>query len=411
MQIFEGRSGILFSIPQHIMRIALFTETYLPYISGVVTHVKLLKEGLEKQGHQVLVVAADPDTRHHYIQDGVLHCPAKTLKRIYDYGLAAPYSHRRLKMLREFHPDIIHIHTEFGVGLSALHIAKALRVPLVYTLHTMYDEYIYYIAPRHLVPMMTRISHRYFRLFAKKAAQITGPSQKCTEYIQNDCKLNRSVNVIPNPVELDKFQPENITEEQKHAFRKKYGIRDDEMLVCFCGRIGREKSVDVLLDYWAQTVKPDDKMRLLIIGDGPCKPELEEQAARLGISDMVVFTGSVPNAELPPYYASCDLYVTASLSDTNSISMLEAMATGLPVAHRYDKLNEGQVRSGVNGFIYYDAKGMYDIFKQYQKKTPEEKRILEHSVRESVKQAGSENLANYLLNVYRRAVASENAEK
>ena len=126
---------------------------------------------------------------------------------------------------------------------------------------------------------------------------------------------------------------------------------------------------------------------------------------------MVVFTGSVPNAELPPYYASCFLYVTASLSDTNSISMLEAMATGLPVAHRYDKLNEGQVRSGVNGFIYYDAKGMYDIFKQYQKKTPEEKRILEHSVRESVKQAGSENLANYLLNVYRRAVASENAEK
>lgn len=391
------------------MRIALFTETYLPYISGVVTHVKLLKEGLEKLGHTVLVVAADPDTRHHYIRDGVLHCPAKTLKRIYDYGLAAPYSHRRLKMIRDFNPDIIHIHTEFGVGLSAIHIAKALRIPLVYTLHTMYDEYIYYIAPRQLVPMMTKISHRYFRLFAKRATEITGPSKKCTEYIQNDCKLDRNVNVIPNPVELDKFQPENITEEQKIAFRKKYGIADDEMLICFCGRIGREKSVDVLLDYWAETVKPEDRMRLVIIGDGPCKQELEEQAARLGISNMVTFTGSVPNNELPPYYASCDLYVTASLSDTNSISMLEAMATGLPVVHRYDKLNEGQVRTGVNGYIFYDAKEMYQVFKEYQKKPAEEKRILEHSVRESVKQAGSENLANYLLTVYNKAYLDKKA--
>ena len=124
------------------MRIALFTETYLPYISGVVTHIKLLKEGLEKLGHQVLVVTADAQARHHYVKDGVLYCPAKTIKRIYNSGLAAPYSHRRVKLIRDFHPDIIHIHTEFGVGLSALHIAKALRVPVVYTLHTMYDEYI-----------------------------------------------------------------------------------------------------------------------------------------------------------------------------------------------------------------------------------------------------------------------------
>ena len=128
-----------------------------------------------------------------------------------------------------------------------------------------------------------------------------------------------------------------------------------------------------------------------------------EQAQRLGIQDMVVFTGAIPNNELPPYYASCDLYVTASLSDTNSISMLEAMATGLPVLHRFDKLNEGQVRSGINGYIYYDAQGMYKELIAYRDKSPEEKKILQSSVRESVKQAGSENLANYLLTVYQQA--------
>ncbi len=132
------------------MRIALFTETYLPYINGVVTHVKLLREGLEKLGHTVLVVTSDPNTHHHYIEDGVLHCPAVKLKKIYGYGLASPYSHTRTKLLEEFHPDIIHIHTEFSMGISGIHIAHKLKVPLVYTLHTMYDDYVYYVAPKHL---------------------------------------------------------------------------------------------------------------------------------------------------------------------------------------------------------------------------------------------------------------------
>ena len=123
--------------------------------------------------------------------------------------------------------------------------------------------------------------------------------------------MDKDVVVIPNPVELDKFAPHNITDEDKRAFRHKYGIQDNEMAVCFCGRIGREKSVDVILDYWAAKVQPSDKMKLVIIGDGPCRSELEQQAKDLGIAEMVVFTGAVPNAELPPYYAACDLYITA----------------------------------------------------------------------------------------------------
>ena len=224
------------------MRIAMFTETYLPYINGIVTHVKLLKEGLEKLGHEVLIVAADPHAKHHYIEDHVLHCPGARSKRFYNYGLAAPYSHKRVKLLEEFAPDIIHVHNEFGIGLSGIHIAKTLHVPLVYTLHTMYDDYIYYVAPKQLIPMMTRISHRYFGHFAKEATVITGPSKKCGEYVKNDCRVDKNVHVIPNPVELDKFLPHNIDEEKKHEFRQKYNIRDDETLVCFCGRIGREKS-------------------------------------------------------------------------------------------------------------------------------------------------------------------------
>lgn len=381
------------------MKIALFTETYLPEINGVVTHIKMLKEGLEKSGHEVLIVYADANAKRHYIENGILHCPAKLSKRIYNYGLALPSCGRREQLIKEFDPDIIHIHTEFGIGFSGVRIARHLNVPLVYTLHTMYDGYLYYVAPKPFIPAIKKISHKYFGFLANRANALTGPSKKVDEYFK-ECGVLKDVSVIPNPVELDKFEPDNIDPQKRHDFRKKYNIPDDALLACFCGRLGREKSVDVMLNFWAKTIKPADNIKLLIIGDGPTKPELEQLADSLNITDTVIFTGKVAHDELPPYYAGCDLYITTSLSDTNSISMLEAMATGLPVLHLYDKLNRGQVVSGVNGFIFSNAEEMHSCILKIKNFSPEEREKLSASVRDSVKQSGAENLANYLLTIY-----------
>lgn len=394
------------------MRIALFTETYLPHINGVVTHVKILHDGLLQQGHEVLVVTADYQTRHHYIKDGILHCPAIKSKRFYGYGVASPFSRRRLKLVQDFHPDIIHIHNEFGIGLSGIFAAKQLHVPLVYTLHTMYDDYLYYVAPRHLLRAAKKVSHDYFRLLGNAATELTGPSPKCQEYFQQ-IGVKKDVNVIPNAVELDDFSPDRISAENKAAFRRRYQIPDDVMIACFVGRLGHEKSVDVLLDYWARTITPEDKIMLCIIGGGPVQEELEQQAKDLGIGSMVVFTGAVPHDQMPPYYASCDVYVTASLSDTNSISMLEGMATGLPVLRRYDALNENvdQVRDGVNGYIFNSPEEMAAELRRIKNLSPEQLSILKASVIESVKRSGAEALANYTYNVYRKAMASASNPK
>lgn len=385
------------------MKIALFTETYLPYINGVVTHVKALRDGLEKKGHTVIVVTACPSTRHHYIEDGILYCPAKLFKKIYNYGLASPLSHKRLKLLREFEPDVIHIHNEFGVGLSGTLIANRLHIPLVYTLHTMYDEYLYYIAPPRLVPMLKKISHRYLKYLAKHASALTGPSQKVQEFFDS-CGAKKSISVVPNPVELDVFNPLNLDKEKIATIRQKYNIADDEILISFCGRLGKEKSVDNLLNYWKNQVKKEDKLRLMILGEGPCLEELKQQAKQLNIDDMVIFVGRVEHNDLPNYYGACQLYITASLSDTNSISMKEAMATGLPVIHIFDPLNAGQVVDGVNGYIYKDDKEMYQILSDYKNKSDEEKQDLTNSVINSVKIYGCEALAEYLQEVYLNAI-------
>lgn len=381
------------------MKIVLFTETYLPFINGVVTHVVALKGGLEKLGHTVLVVTACPSAKQHYIKDNILYCPSRLSKRIYNYGLAAPFSRERLKILQQFNPDIIHIHSEFGIGLSGALMSKHLNVPMVYTLHTMYDEYLYYISKPIFVPVLKKMSHRYVRYLADKASALTGPSQKVQEYFDL-CGVNKRVNIIPNPVELDLFSPSNLDKEKSKQIRDKYNILDDEILVSFCGRLGKEKSVDVLLDYWSKQVKKEDKFKLMILGEGPCLEELKQQAKQLDIDDIVIFVGRVEHNELPNYYGACQLYITASLSDTNSISMKEAMATGLPVIHIVDPLNKGQVIDGVNGYIYHDDKEMYQILVDYKNMSEEEKKIIKKSVIESVKIYGCEAIAEYLEKIY-----------
>ena len=363
------------------------------------THIKILKEGLEALGHTVLIVTADSKAHTHYLKDNVLHCPAHNLKRIYNLDLASPVSRTRLKYLREFRPDIIHVHNEFSIGLSGMAIAKILKVPLVYTLHTMYDDYIYYIAPKPLIPLTKKLSHRYFRMFPQNAAVVTGPSKKCQEYTY-EIGSDKKVEVIPNPVELDAFAPQTSTPQQRAQIREQYHIPQDATVACFVGRLGREKSVDVLLRFWAQEMKPQDNMRLLIIGDGPEKEPLEQLAQQLGITDTVVFTGKVLHPDLPPYVHTCDIYVTASLSDTNSISMLEGMAGGLPVLQLYDELNADQVTDGVNGYMFRDAAEMGQRLRQIRDMEPEELQKLKTSVIQSVKNSGAQTLANYIQTIY-----------
>lgn len=384
------------------MRIALFTETYLPHINGIVTHVKILREGLEQLGHEVMVVTADANAKRHFVDgNNILRCPAVVSKKFYGYSLSSPFIRDRVNFVRDFNPDIIHIHNEFGIGYSGYRIAKALNVPLVYTLHTMYDDYIYYVAPKSLAPAATRLSHKYTKMFAKRAQAVTGPSLKCTEYFKNAGLKNKEVTVIPNAVEVDEFSPRNISAEVRAALREKHQIPTDSMVCVFVGRLGREKSCDVLLDYWAQAITPRDKMHLIIIGGGPIQPELEEQAATLGISSMVTFTGKVPHEELAPYYAISDVYITASLSDTNSISMLEGMCSGLPVLQRNDPLNADQVVDGENGYNFNNSAEMVAKLRQIQAMDAQALQSFKESVIRSIRGSGAVTLANNTLDVYR----------
>lgn len=385
------------------MKIALFSDTFAPEINGVAIHVAALKEGLESLGHEVLVVTTNPKNTTTFEEHGVLHCPSIKLKRIYGYGLSMPINMRQYHIIKKFAPDVIHIHTEFGIGLFGILVSKLLKRPVVYTLHTIYDDYVYYVLPKPLVKTGQRIFYKYIRSLYRRATVITGPSPKSHEYLSR-AGIYQNVEIIPNPVDVDRFSPENVSLSDIARVREKYGIPADAFVGCIVSRVGKEKSIDVLIDHIEKYAKSNDKFRFLIIGDGPAKLDLEKQAKALKINDIIIFTGKVPNSELLPYYATCDVFLTASLSDTNSISMLEAMSMGLPIIQRDDPINKGQVVENINGFIFNDEASFIEKLNLVYNMPPHQRSELKARVRNSVIHSNTKNnMAAKIVDIYRHA--------
>ncbi|MDR0197764.1 MAG: glycosyltransferase [Oscillospiraceae bacterium] len=390
------------------MKIAIFTETWLPQINGVVTHIKTLKDGLENLGHRVLVVTADSTVKRHYISDDVMYCPAVRLKNLYDYDVSSPISVDRMRLIAKFEPDIIHIHNEFGIGISGILISKVLRIPLVYTLHTMYEEYIYYVANKNFGKFVTNASYQYARALAHTTGAIIGPSPKVRNFFKK-CGVKKQISVIPNSAELEIFDPEKVAPETARGLREKFGFSESDVVFCFCGRLGKEKNISLLLSFWAGKVRGGDGFKLLIVGGGPYYEIHSEEIDKLGISDTVVLAGRIEHPDLPPYYACCDAYITASQSDTYSISMLEGMAMGLPVIHIKDEINA--IIPGVNGYFYNDAEEMYGYMNAFKAMSPGERAEFKRRTRESVMLSGSANLAESILEIYDQVIKEKEKKK
>lgn len=386
------------------MKIALFSDTYAPEINGVAIHVAALKEGLENLGEEVLVVTTNPKEKLNFEESGVLHCPSIKLKRIYGYGLSMPINMKQYQEIKKFNPDVIHIHTEFGIGLFGILVAKILKKPVIYTLHTIYDDYVYYVVPKPLIKTGQRIFYKYIRSLYKRATVITGPSPKSREYLMN-AGLYRNIEIIPNPVDVDKFSPDNVEQQDIINIKRKYNIPDYAFVGCIVSRVGKEKSIDVLLNYVEKYSQINKNFRFLIIGDGPAKEDLKNQAKKLGIDDIVIFTGKVLNNKLLPYYAVSDVFLTASLSDTNSISMLEAMSMGVPVIQREDPINKGQVLENVNGFIFKNQESFIEKLDFVYNMKNSDLKKLKNKVRNSVIHSNTKNnMAKKIIDVYAKAI-------
>ncbi|MGI6644804.1 MAG: glycosyltransferase [Bacilli bacterium] len=334
------------------IRVALFTDTFLPEINGVATSTASLQTALKNRGHYCVVVTSNPFSNKVTFEDDVLRLPGIELKKLYGYHLASFYNRKAMKILESLNLDLVHIQTEATVGLFAKSVIRRLKLPYVYTYHTMYEDYTYYATKGHFDLLAKSIIKEWSRAKAEAANSFVSPSEK-TKDAMREYGVNRYINVIPTGIDLARFRQENIDMDVVAELKKKYKIEDTLNLI-YLGRIAEEKSIDVVIKGYANFLKTNRSTpsRLLIVGKGPQTLELKQLTSDLGINDNVIFVGPVPPSEVPIYYQLGDIFVSASISETQGLTFMEAMAADRLLLCCYDDNLKDVIIDGKTGFFF-----------------------------------------------------------
>lgn len=313
------------------MRIGLFTDSYPPYINGVSTSVENLRNMLIKMGHTVYVITVnDSIIKMEYDEnEKILKIPAIPTK-IYDYRLSKICSKTAMRRVRKWNLDIIHSHTEFGVGIFARIFAKKYKIPLVHTYHTLYEDYVHYISHNHFNKLKKKLVKILTRIYCvKTAAKTIVPTEKIYKLFRDKYLIKDNVCVIPSGIDLEKFHEENIKQKEVKKVKELYNIKSrKDFIIIYVGRLAQEKNIEFLLKAHKKLSKKDN-IKLLIVGDGPDREKYIKDAEKLGISEAVIFAGKVPQNEIQYCYNCADIFVTASKSETQGLTLIEAMAAGV----------------------------------------------------------------------------------
>ena len=315
------------------MRVGIFTDTYPPYINGVSTSIVMLKGALEKLGHEVFIVTVNNENMSYKYEDDdkIIRLPGIPIG-IYDYRLTGIYPIRVINKIKNWNLDVIHSQTEFGVGTFARLIAKQFHIPLVHTYHTMYEDYVHYITKGYFNGTSKKIVEYLTKFYCDKTAtELIVPTKKAYDLFKNKYKVDRNIHIIPTGIEIDRFYKEKLKKSQISDLKRILSIQNEDFVILFVGRLGKEKSVDVLIDGQKEIIKRYKNVKLMIVGDGPDMEYFKKMVSNYKLENNVIFTGKVPYDDIPIYYGVADVFATASQTETQGLTVIEAMAASLPV--------------------------------------------------------------------------------
>jgi len=322
------------------MRIAMMTDSYFPTRDGVVTSIEATRKALEGKGHTVFIIAPDPGKEAR--MEGVHYLPARKFKGYEGYFVPI-YPSDKISLIRLLDVDVIHVHGIALMAIKAMSAARALRKPVVITFHTMVCDTLEYYSPVPLpTPMLERLAWIYLRNLLRRADGIIAPTASTVSELKRNGVIAREMRVVPTGIDTIRFS----TDIDGQKIRERYGLKGK--VAIHVGRMSYEKNIDVIMHAVAEI----DNLTLMIVGKGPARNDLEKLAKELGIDGRVIFTGFVPDEELPEYYASADVAVSASKFETQGLSVIEAMACGLPVACTKDRAFEDIISDGKNGVFF-----------------------------------------------------------
>lgn len=385
------------------MRIGLFSDTYLPDINGVVTSIANLKKALEGLGHQVYVITNHPKLTKTKFENDILYLPGVELKFLYGYTLSTPIQRQAAHWVETMELDVIHIHSEFGVGFFGRIVANRLKIPMVTTYHTQYEDYTHYVnlfKSKTFEEVSKKAVALLSRIYSKNVQVIIAPSHKTKEMLL-DYDIRKEIVVIPSGLDLKRF--ENQDKERNSALRNKYQLKD-KFIINYTGRVAQEKRIDLVIDGFSKLIKICDTCHLMIVGDGPVLSNLKTQVDKLGISDFVTFVGSVNQEEIVPYYQMSDVFVSASLTETQGLTFIEALANGLCVFARYDEPLKDIIIENKTGYFFEDTQQFVDKMITYIESDASVKAMHRKEALEVVKEFNLDTFGTRALAVYQKAI-------
>ncbi len=327
------------------MRIAMMTDSWFPTRDGVVTSITIIKESLEALGHEVFIVAPEPEEESR--QGEVYYFPAVRFRSYEGYYVPILPSNK-MEVLKEIRPDVIHIHGVATMALRGLICGRELGIPTVMTFHTMVDDAAKYYSPVKLPPeTMEKLIWIYLRQILKRMDVIVTPTACIGRELESHGAHCRNLVTIPTGTDTSKFHPGIPSD----CIREKHGLVGKRVAI-HVGRISYEKDLDMVVRAMASV-----DGTLLVAGKGPAKADIEALVDELGLREKVIFAGFVPDEDLPAYYNAADIAVSASKFETQGLSILEAMASGKPVACRNGRAFAEIVHDGENGYLFDDVEG------------------------------------------------------
>jgi len=329
------------------MKILITTDLFTTSTNGVVTSVKNLIKELTDKGHDVRVLTLSEGIYSY--EEGMVYYIRSIPVGVYpNVRMPISYRHTLIKELIDWKPEIIHSQCEFFTFQYAMRISRLTGAPIVHTFHTMYEQYVTYVISHE------RIGNRIVQIFTRKRLKhvntVIAPTAKVEETLLG-YKIKKEICVVPSGINLDQHH-KRISAAQRSEKRRILGIPENGTVLISLGRLGMEKNIDELLYFFSDAVKQKKDLYLLIVGDGPARDQLEQLTQSLGIADFVRFTGMVKPEEVQEYYQLGDVFVSASTSETQGLTYIEAAANGLPLLCRQDVCLKDVILQGENGFAY-----------------------------------------------------------
>ncbi len=332
------------------MNIGLFTDSYYPEVSGLVTSINTLQKELKKRGHNVYIfTTSNPCTRQKGLS--VFRLPSMPFIFLKSRRMGLFYSPRAAKCVKHLKLDIIHTQTEFSLGIFGNIMSKQLGIPIVHTYHTLYKDYVHYISKDKFKKFSDDLVRIISRNYCNGCNAVIAPSKKVYDLLK-DYGVSRPIKIIPTGIELYRFRKENQTEADLISLKESLGIKRDEPIILFIGRIAKEKSIDVVLRQMPKVLEAIPTAKYLIVGDGQTVGELKALTRELKIENSVVFAGEQPWEKIGMFYRLGDVFVSPSVTETQGLTIIEAMASDVPVVAKNDKNIEGLINDKLNGRVF-----------------------------------------------------------